>query len=328
MRSCVQLVCFLAACSLLPVLVRPQAPLLPASSPPDTLQSSPEGPIQLSPVELAIYRQAQPVIDWTPRQVHDCPYLHGLKPSINQDQLSVVLERTGQTVALMFHNFRDVSCDEKIYSDEFGWRGAAPDSRGSRQFHYIIVRRSLGELPAFVEYRTDRKGNSVDLTAAEPSRRSFPMITGDFTSTFLFFSPEDQRGDLYRYLGVQSLRYRKCNVVGFAQEPQNVRRPSFLFVGDQKDVVLVQGLAWIDARTFQILRIMTWLLAPRTDIGLDKQITTVDFFPVRPRETDKVLWMPHDVTVEALYRGVKTRNLHQYSNFKLFRVESTIKPGP
>jgi len=39
-----------------------------------------------------------------------------------------------------------------------------------------------------------------------------------------------------------------------------------------------------------------------------------------------VLWLPRDVKVWALYRGVTVRNTHQYSNFKLFRVESAIKP--
>jgi hypothetical protein len=90
---------------------------------------------------------------------------------------------------------------------------------------------------------------------------------------------------------------------------------------------LFQGLAWIDAETFQVLRIETWLLVPRKDIGISSQTSTVDFYPVQPSGSEGVLWLPREVTVEAVYRGLKVRNTHHYANFKLFRVESTIKPG-
>jgi hypothetical protein len=85
-------------------------------------------------------------------------------------------------------------------------------------------------------------------------------------------------------------------------------------------------LAWIDSETFQILRVTTWLLAPRPDIGLSSEISMVDFYAVQPSGSGRVLWLPRNVKVWVLYRGVVVRNTHQYSNFKLFRVESTIKP--
>jgi hypothetical protein len=72
---------------------------------------------------------------------------------------------------------------------------------------------------------------------------------------------------------------------------------------------------------------MAWLLAPRMDISLNSQISTVDFYPVQPSGSERVLWLPRDVKVWVHYRGIEIRNTHHYSNFKLFRVESTIKPG-
>ena len=41
-----------------------------------------------------------------------------------------------------------------------------------------------------------------------------------------------------------------------------------------------------------------------------------------------MLWLRRDVTVETIYRGLDVRNTHRDSQFKLFRVESTIKAGP
>jgi hypothetical protein len=140
-------------------------------------------------------------------------------------------------------------------------------------------------------------------------------------------SPADQRASHFRYFGIQTIRNRECYVVGFAQEPERARSVGGLGIGGQRVVLLVQGLAWIDSQAFQVLRITTWLLAPRTDVGLDSLTSTVDFYPVQPSGSERVLWLPRDVTVTIVYGGRLVRNTHRYSNFKLFRVESTIKPA-
>jgi hypothetical protein len=96
---------------------------------------------------------------------------------------------------------------------------------------------------------------------------------------------------------------------------------------DPPAALLIQGLAWIDEQSFRILRIETWLLAERSDIGLDTQNTLVNYFPVRPAGLDREVWVPHDVSVTILFRGEMIQNTHRYSNFQLFRVESTVKPA-
>jgi hypothetical protein len=299
---------------------------LPASP-----SQTPEPAVKLEPLEIDSYKASQTLIDWTPVQVRHSPYLHGLRPAANQDQLPSLLDRTGQAVALTFHDFRNVTCDEKIVSDAYRmaavrakWDNRVNVINVSRRFHYIIVRSSIGDLPAFTEYRTELNGKTVEFNLNDPNFQGFPMLTREFASTFLFFSPVDQHADRYRYLGVQRIRNRECHVVGFVQDPQNVCRPNHFYVDNSDHVVLLQGMAWIDAQTFQVLRLMTLLVAPRKDIGLDSQTTTVNFYPVRPVGMDTVLWLPRDVRVEILYRGTKIRNEHEYSNFKFFRVASTI----
>ncbi|HET7842282.1 MAG TPA: hypothetical protein VFM21_11775, partial [Terriglobia bacterium] len=169
---------------------------------------------------------------------------------------------------------------------------------------------------------TDRTGKPADAA----SLAGFKMITSDFASSWLYFSPADQSANRFRYFGTQSIQNDECYVVGFAQIPELARSVSGYRVGDQASVLLVQGLAWIDKRTFHIPRIATWLLAPRRDIGLEGENSIVNYFPVKPEGVDKPLWVPHDVIVTIFSQGLFVRNTHRYSNFKLFRVESTIKP--
>ena len=307
----------LAAASIGAVRARLQQPAAPPRSPEPTLQ--------LTPSEIEIYKRAQTLIDWTPSQIHDSPFLHKLRPTGSQDQLPMVLERVGRTGTLLFHDFPQVSCDEEVFSEMIFPARYSGIRHGANlhKFRYIVIPRPAGDFPAFEEYRTDLKGNHFDDSSSSDSF----MITSGFASSWLYLSPANQPDNRFRHFGTQTIRNRKCHVVGFAQDPERVHSIAGLRMGGKSLVVLVQGLAWIDSQTFQVLRVITWLLAPRTDVGLRSQISTVDLYTVKLRGSERALWLPREVTVEVVYRGIEVRNTHHYSNFKLFRVESTIKPA-
>lgn len=296
------------------------------AAPPQEPEPSPH----LSFSEIELYKNAQTLIEWTPRQIRDCPFLHKLRSAGSQDQLPKILDRVGQTCTDLFQNFPKVSCDEEVVSDSFpaingppGLQYWGPHSILRREFHYIVIPRPIGDFLGFQEYRTDLKGNPLDAA----SLKGLPMVTSDFAASFLYLSPADQHDNRFRHLGIQTIRKHECFVMGFAQNPARVHSATFLNFYGKSYVVLVQGLAWIDTQTFQVLRVTTWLLAPRQDIDLSSQASTVDFYPARLSESESVIWLPRDVQVEILYRGMRVCNTHHYTNFKLFRVESTIKPG-
>lgn len=289
----------------------------------------PEPSLHLTPSEALLYKFAPTLMGWTPKQIRHYPALHNLRPAANQDQLPMVLERAGQRCALLFHDFLQVSADEEVISAsnlrarDLTMPTPLQYPTKVRKFRYIVIPRPSGDLPGFEEYRTDLKGNPRDAT----SLGDLFMITSDFVSLGLHLSAGDQPGSKFRYFGIQAIRNQECHVVGFAQDPERARHVEELDIETGRVILLVQGLAWIDSESFQILRIMTWLLAPRTDIGLNSQVSTVDYYPVQPSGSERVLWLPRDVEVRVHFRDIDVRNIHHYSDFKLFRVESTIEPG-
>jgi len=194
-----------------------------------------------------------------------------------------------------------------------------------RHFRFIIIPKPVGGLPLFEEYRTNRAGKPIEVT----SGAGLTTFTSNFAGSWIYFSPSDQPHNRFRYFGTQPVQKRACYVVGFAQDPKVTRTYAAFQLVDPPAaaVLLVQGLAWIDKQSFQILRMETWLLAPRSDIQLESADTVVNFFSVQPGDVDRTVWVPHDVTVTTLYQGRKAQNTHRYSNFQIFRVESTLKPA-
>jgi len=294
------------------VRVKSQQPTAPDQLP---------GPqLHLSPTELKIYKHAKTLLNWNSAQIRDCPFLKSLRRARKQDQLPMVLDRVGQAATRLYHDFPQIACDEEVVSEKRSGKSRLTEHHN---FRYIVIPQPASGVPAFVEYRTELNGSPLD--ASTPG--GVTMITSNYASTWLFLSPADQHDNHFRYFGTQTIRNRECYVVGFAQDPERFRRAGKLRFGDQSIVALVQGLVWIDSQTSQLLRIRIWLLAPRRDVGLSSHDSTIDFYPVQLNGSERVLWLPRDVTVETEYRGLWLRNTHHCSDFKLFRVESSIKTG-
>lgn len=294
------------------------------------LASSPqfgESPLHLSRKELKIYNHARTLLDWTPREIKHTSSLRKLRPASNQKLLPMILSRVGKAGMEMLSEFRNVTCDEKVYSEwTVGKHVASSQGIGpreaSRSFRYIIIPAHAGDHRIFREYRTDPDGKPVDFM----DLRGFQMITSNFAGSWAYLDTPDQRESRFRYFGEEPVRREMCYVVGFAQIPGRAQTVSTIDVDYHSFILLVQGLAWIDKRSFHVVKIETWLLAPRRDIGLESQNTTVEYHPVKPAGMPDFFWLPEKVTVVVHFNGSFIRNTHTYSKYKLFRVGSSIKP--
>ena len=91
--------------------------------------------------------------------------------------------------------------------------------------------------------------------------------------------------------------------------------------GDPKPTYF-QGLAWIDAGNYEIVRLRQDLLTPLPEIHLERQTTEIDFGAVRFKKNPEEFWLPQRVFVAVDWSGKRLRNEHRYSNFELFNVSA------
>jgi hypothetical protein len=292
-----------------------------AANPPQSAEPA----IHASEQEIQTYIRARTLIDWTPREIKGDPSLYKLRPDGQDDKLPPILDQVGKSAAAMIAEFRNIACEERVYSE---WNRGSPiltfremgPNEVAHHFLYIIIPRPVGDPQMFKEYRTDPKGRPVDLGALS----DLLLITTNFTGSWAYFNSSNQKESRFRYFGEQSLRKQRYYVVGFAQKPEIARNYTTFEAGDHSAAILVQGLAWIDERSFHIVKMETWLLASRADIGLESQDTTVNYLPIRPAGLNSVLWLPNEVKVLVHYHNIFIRNTHRYSDFKLFQAHAVI----
>jgi hypothetical protein len=320
------------AWALIAVLIHPpeqaagQSSQQPQATPSEQkLEQAEESQPHLTPAEIRQYDKAKTLIDWTPKQIRALPELRELQPAESQQDLPAILRKVGERVVAFFEDIPNTTSTEEVQSGLCGIDIRAKCAvTFEDKFNYLLVaRRTEGE-QFMTEYRTDAKGRPIDYRLAGRGR----ILTYGFaTAPLQHFHPRNQMACRFRYFGRQMVDGQETDVVGFAEIPGKYRRPGEFRHGDMAVALLVQGLAWIDATTYQILRIQTYLLAPRPDVGLEREITRIEFSAIQLHEISTAFWLPTKAVVDVWLDHRHLRNIHTYSNLKLFRVESRIRPA-
>ena len=111
-------------------------------------------------------------------------------------------------------------------------------------------------------------------------------------------------------------------VVAYAQKPETTRLKARLTTHLGSAPLLFQGIAWIDPSNYQIVRLRNDLLGPVPRLYLERQTTEIQYEKVKFRQGANDFWLPQKITVAIDFSDNLYRNIHSYSNFRLFSVET------
>lgn len=153
-------------------------------------------------------------------------------------------------------------------------------------------------------------------------------MTQGFVNEWLYFYPLNQHESQFRYLGQQKMDGHHTLVVAFAQKPQLVRLPVMVRYEDKTFPIFMQGVAWVDASDYRIVRLQTGLLSARPAAPLRELTADIQFAEFRIAELTSPLWLPRAVVVHSSAGRLSIREKHTYSNYRLFRARSKVLLNP
>jgi tetratricopeptide (TPR) repeat protein len=253
--------------------------------------------------------------------LHDLPELTGLQLAEDEGQLGVVLKKVNQNVESFFNSFSSTTSLEQIRMERLHRDGRVAEAH-NQGFQYLVLNQNQkASQPNFEEYRTDEVG----LRSQPAGLGGRFMVTEGFAAASLHFHPVFRHGSNFRLLGRQVIEGRDHFIIAFAQRPETAEVLESFRIGQVGTIVLIQGLVWVDASTYQIRRMRTDLLKPLPDIRLERQTTDISFNEVTFTGTKSEIWLPRQVAVTVDWNGRVYRNWHTYSDFKLFNVDSRQK---
>lgn len=247
--------------------------------------------------------------------VQAVPELKGIEPAANQDELPSILQKTGENVREFFTSFQNTVSREQVREERLNKDGKVRNAQNLK-FEYLLVSQPQQGRLELQEYRTDSHGSPTAPTGLD----SGFMLTSGFASASLLFHPLYQSGAKFRYLGRESVNGKTRYVVAFAELPDKAEMIERFNSNDASILVVFQGLAWIDADTYKIVRLRTDLLHPESKIRLERQTTEITYTPVQFKQQASAVWLPSQVAVTVDWAGKTFRNMHSYSDFMLFNT--------
>ena len=255
-----------------------------------------------------------------PELIKAMPELNGLEAATSQDALPTILQKVGANVEAFFRGFSNTVSEEDIRVENLRADGQFKGSHNEKDNYLLAAKPEKWGL-GLTEYRAAPDGG-----ATKPRELSTAfMRTKGFASASVVFHPLCQGEARFRDLGRQQIDGRDTVVLAFAQLPEKAKMVGLIIVNGVSEAALVQGVAWLDAQSYEIVRMRTDLLKPLTRVRMSRQTTVIHYDEIHFKDSPAGLWLPKEVIVTVEFKGHTFRNSHTYSNFKHFNVGTEEK---
>jgi hypothetical protein len=259
------------------------------------------------------------------------PELKGLQAAPDQQKLADLLDEVGAKTLDIARNTPNLISQETVIEK----RQYAGETR--RDYDYLILAHTRGKIVDLDEYRVDLKSGEKFQTDEVMERASrglaalqagrLPAIQG-FATSWIDFAPGSRGQTAYRYLGEQKMGGQRTLVLAYAQRRASVISPAtFSYQGETVPMYL-QGVAWVDPSDFRIVRLRTDLLSTLDAVPLHRMTAVIQFGFMQIQQLPPSLFLPREVTVTFTVGGSTWREVHKYSKYRLFHVQSRIVPTP
>jgi hypothetical protein len=227
-------------------------------------------------------------------------------------RLDKILPRTSKRLQEFVQNVNRITATEVLLHERLAKDGK-PKERASRKFNYVVVVEETkpGHL-ILDEYRNGNAGNF-----------GFPgdIATTGMPTLALIFHPYHRDEFDMACDGVTTWRERRVWLIHFTQRKDRPARMSVLRAGGKTYPVPLQGTAWIDSETFQIIHLETDLVQPIPAVRLVTEHQELDYGPVRFEERNVSLWLPKEADIVLDSGGKRFHHLHTFTDYQIFSVD-------
>lgn len=307
---------------------RPQATPAVAEAPAQTAPAAGASQEDRSQ-EIILYQNAHPYLDDAiPDLERKVPELKGL--NAESDAPPDLWAKFGSSISEMVNKVPSLAADEEIDQTQrpngtehsMGCMRCPGNAAAERResFNYLMLIHETATGKMLEEDRTE--------TRPRPDQPPLQPFFRGFVQEWIAFWPGNRSEAHFRYLGEQKIQGRRAFVVAYAQVPGAVPLPGQIQVKGRNIPLLLQGVAWIDSESYQILQLRTDLLEPQLEIDLLTQTSEIRFGPVRIPTLDLTLWLPKNVNVESKTTDDIFDEQHSYSKYHLYQATARILVAP
>ncbi len=254
---------------------------------------------------------APPLVNWAPPMVDETTPIvaKGIVCPVSQ-----VIQNTGARMLELVANFNNIDATEELVHERLDAIGK-PIETTKRRFDYLV---SISEAkPGLLDVEELRNGSAApSVFPADIATRGVPALA-------LVFHPDFRSDYEMTCAGQGELRGRTAWIVNFKQKDHRPSRLRLYRIDSMVYPVSLEGRAWIDTETFQVVRLETDMIHPMPEIQLLRDYIRVDYKPVQFQGAKAVLWLPSAADMYFDFRHERYHRQENLSRYRLFSVGAT-----
>jgi tetratricopeptide (TPR) repeat protein len=257
--------------------------------------------------------------------------LHWLPPNVDESVpavepgVSCALDDVLKSVSARVQELPAVvdryTATEVLHHEDLNIAGYA-DRVADLSFNYVAsareIRNKYGESLDVQEYRNGSTGTEM-----------FPnqMASVGLPSIVFIFHPILIKDFDMKCEGLSRAHGNFAWQVYFRQREDRESRIRRYRVGGHVSPVALKGRAWIDANTFQVVRLETDLRESHPELRLNSEHLVMEYGPVKFKSRNVELWLPTSADYYAVLRGQRFHRRHSFTNYILFSIDDKQKIG-
>jgi tetratricopeptide (TPR) repeat protein len=229
--------------------------------------------------------------------------------------LTTVLRGAGQRAEQLLNTLQKFNASERVEHYKLNAAGV-PGPADVRSFDYIVS--VSHDAQGGFQMQEYRNGGIVHA-------QQFPsgIRTANLAEHGLIFHPLLAAGFHFTCEGLGEWKGHPTWLVQFEEKKNDLNPFRSYVIGGFSYPLQLTGRAWIDASTYQVLRLESDLLKPVERIHLTREHIAIEFASVKFRTRDEQLWLPQTAELYVEWNGHRFYRRHTFSNFKIFSTEST-----
>jgi hypothetical protein len=233
--------------------------------------------------------------------------------SAEPQPLDLLLDKTAKEVSLYLDRVSDVRCTEQVQQIKLDKNGHSERSENGTYDYFVLLQGGEDELLL----------NESRIPKREPKeRKNMPMlISNGFSMLYLIFHPYYRNSFRFEPESDEVIDGHVYRRVRFDHIPGN-RTPAAVSVRGREYPLDLTGEAWFDSATGMITRIKAHLSNDMHDVGLRSLRAEIDYAPVKLPDWPQTYRFPTLATVEVETLRQHWKNVHHFTEYKRFLVDT------
>ena len=228
--------------------------------------------------------------------------------------VSLVDQAQKQVVAYIA-KLADLHCTEDVLQEKLKPSGGTELSSKSQYDYFLYMQGN--------SYDFQLSESRLEVGTQKPARQPL-LLTNGFSTLLLVFHPYYRNAFEFTAGPAENLDGRSVIPVHFAHV-RGARTPAALALRGREFPLELEGTAWLDASSGQVVRMDAGLEHEMTDVGMKSLRIRVDYMP-SPKVSDRFM-VPARAVVELQTPRQHWRNTHTFRNYKLFSTEANEDPA-